>query len=87
MGLRQENLEDKMTEWEECEANINRGESVIYDALSVEGGSNMLKETDVEMLDEEEHKRRKKRILLHQCTQARSQDLLKGGYVDVCMRI
>ena len=48
--------------------NINRGESVIYDALSVEGGSNMLKETDVEMLDEEEHKRRKKRILNHLVT-------------------
>ena len=56
-----------MTEWEECEANINRGESVSYSALSVEGGINMLKETNFEMLDEE-HKRKKRILNHHHCT-------------------
>ena len=44
-------LEDRVTEWED---NADGGESVSSGALSVEGGSDMFEETDVEMLDEEE---------------------------------
>ena len=49
-------LEDRINEWVECEDSADRGESVSYGALSVEGGSNLLKEANVEMLDEEEDK-------------------------------
>lgn len=48
---------DRVTRWEECGDNIDRPESVSchFDGASgVEGGSDMLEETDVEMLDEEE---------------------------------
>lgn len=53
---------DRVTRWEECGDNIDRLESVSchFDGASgVEGGSDMLEETDVEMLDEEEVERRR----------------------------